>query len=145
VVIINIRSRNIPETPLNNNNFKNNVTYTLPEYYFLSLAHSSPPPPPPLQPNVAPNLHLCPPLMDVAIATIVGRCARVDPGKGAGGRMPGHASFCVLIQVDSKQCCQSRASSNPSPNSLGDVFGVGDKRPIAVDGADINADFVMEV
>jgi hypothetical protein len=81
-------------------------------------------------------------MMHIAVATIVGGRASIDSGRGAGGRAVGRALLCGLIRVDGEHCHWPGASSDPSPESLGDVFGIGNKRPIAVDCADVNEDLV---
>jgi hypothetical protein len=118
------------------------------------MAHPSPPPPPPppplpppllLQPNVAPDLHLCPPLIHIAIATIVRGCTSINAGRGAGSRAVGHLLFCGLIRVDGKHPRWPGALSDPSPKGLGNIFDVGNEQPIPIDGADLNADLAAEV
>jgi hypothetical protein len=83
--------------------------------------------------------------MDIAIAKIIGGGASIDAGGDAGSRAPGCTLFCGLIRVDSKHRCWPGALSYPSPKSLGDVFGVGNKRPIVVHSADVDADLVTDV
>ncbi len=76
---------------------------------------------------------------------IVGGRASVNTGRGAGGGAAGCASFRGLIRADGERHCWPRVLSDPSPESLGNVFGVGNKWPIAINGADVNADLVTEV
>jgi hypothetical protein len=97
------------------------------------------------QPNVTPDLHLCPPLMHVSIAMIVGGRASANTGGGTGGRAAGCPLFCGLIRVDGEQGHQPRALSNPSPEGLEDVFGFGKEWPIAINSADVDADLVTKV
>ncbi len=72
-------------------------------------------------------------------------CASIDPGRGTGGGAAGRALFCGLIQADGKCCHWPKALFDPSPEGLGNVFNVGNKRHIAINGADIDADLVTEV
>ncbi len=81
----------------------------------------------------------------VVVATIVRGHASVDASGGTGGGAPGRASFCGLIRADGKQRHGPGASSNPSPKSLSDVFGIGNERPIAINSADVDVDLVTEV
>jgi hypothetical protein len=83
--------------------------------------------------------------MHMVIGTIVGGCASIDAGGGMGCGAAGHALFCGLIWVDGKRRHWPGASSNPSPKDLGNIGGVGNDWPIAVDGEDIDADLFTEV
>jgi hypothetical protein len=76
---------------------------------------------------------------------IVGGCISINAGRGVGSGVTGRVLFCGLILVDGKHHHWPEASCDSSPKSLGNVFGIGDKQPIAVDGADINADLVTKV
>ncbi len=83
--------------------------------------------------------------MHLAVARFVVGCASVNAGRGPGGGAAGRASFFGLIRTDGKCCPWPGASSDPSPEGLGNVFGIGKERPIAVNSADVNADLGTEV
>ncbi len=83
--------------------------------------------------------------MQVAIAKIIEGRASIHAGGGAGGGAAERALFCGLIRADGERHCWPGASSDPSPKGLGNVFGIGDKRPITVNSMAVDADLVTEV
>jgi hypothetical protein len=69
------------------------------------------------------------------------QCRRGCRWRGGAGCM----LFCGLIWAESKRCCRPGLSYDPSPENLGNIFSVGDKWPITIDGADVDADLVTKV
>ena len=84
-------------------------------------------------------------IMCVTATAIVKGRPSIDAGGGTGGGVAGRALFCGLIRAEGEHPCQPRASSNLSPKVLGNIDGTRDKRPIVVEGADVNTDLFTEV
>jgi hypothetical protein len=83
--------------------------------------------------------------MHVAVATIVGGRASVNTGGGAGGGRAGRASFCRLIWADREHHPWPGVLSNLSSKGFGDIFSIGNKQPIAIDGGDVVVDLLREM
>jgi hypothetical protein len=84
--------------------------------------------------------------MYVVVTTIVGggcmrQCRRGHRWRGSG--VAGCALFCGLIRANGKHRRWHGVLSNPTHEGLGNVGGIGDDRPIAINSADTNADLIM--
>ncbi len=80
-------------------------------------------------------------------ATRAARAARAARMRAMarGARARARARAARAARVVGQRCCWPRALSDPSPKCLCKVIGVGDKRPIVVNGVDVDADLVTEV
>ena len=83
--------------------------------------------------------------MHVAVTMIIGGHASINTNGGESSGAVGRTSFCGLIRADGKHCRWPGVSSDPSPKGLGNVFGISKERPIAIIGANVDADLITEV